>query len=111
MQRCHGAPRTCASAAFSPGWASLMASSTPTSPRATSDLRNSRQIRGVTRRWIGASLAGDAGAMCALVDPATLSDLEQIHMPCEELQSGTLDGMGRRRHRPIPSSRGCFPGS
>ena len=81
MQRCHGAPRTCASAAFGPGWASLLASSTPTSPRATSDLRNSRQIRGVIRRWIGASLAGDAGAMCALVDPATLSDLEQIHMP------------------------------
>ena len=35
MQRCHGAPRTWASAAFRPGCASLMASSTPTRPRAT----------------------------------------------------------------------------
>ena len=37
MQRCHGAPRTCASAAFRPGCASEMASCTPTRPRATSD--------------------------------------------------------------------------
>ena len=37
MQRCHGAPSTCASAAFRPGCASLIASCTPTRPRATSD--------------------------------------------------------------------------
>ena len=36
VQRCHGAPRTWASAAFRPG-ARRIASSTPTSPRATSD--------------------------------------------------------------------------
>src|SRR4051794_4132246 len=30
VQRCHGVPSTCASAAFSPGCASLIASSTPT---------------------------------------------------------------------------------
>src|SRR4051812_2486397 len=48
VQRCHGAPRTCSRAAFRPGCASLIASSTPTSPRATSERRNSRQNASVS---------------------------------------------------------------
>src|SRR5436190_3508269 len=32
VQRCHGAPRTCSSAVFRPGWASEIASCTPTRP-------------------------------------------------------------------------------
>jgi hypothetical protein len=62
------------------------------------------KIRGVIRRWIGASLAGDAALMCALVDPATLSDLEPIHMPCEELQSGTLTPASERDERSVTVS-------
>src|SRR3954469_13302333 len=48
VQRCHGAPSTWASAAFRPGCASLIASSTPTRPRATSERRNSRQNASVS---------------------------------------------------------------
>ena len=48
MQRCHGAPSTCASAAFRPGCASLMASCTPTRPRATRLRRNSVQNASVS---------------------------------------------------------------
>src|SRR3954468_14071811 len=43
VQRCHATPRTWASAALRPGWASLIASSTPIRPRPTSERRNSRQ--------------------------------------------------------------------
>src|SRR3954470_14712798 len=48
VQRCHGTPSTCASAAFSPGWASEMASWTPMRPRATRLRRNSRQNASVS---------------------------------------------------------------
>ena len=48
VQRCHGHPSTCASAAFIPRCASLIASRTPTRPRATRFLRNSRQNASVS---------------------------------------------------------------
>src|SRR3954468_6972166 len=85
VQRCHGAPRTCASAALSPGWASEMASWTPTRPRATRLRRNSRQNASVSaaptsrpmisRRpvsWAACAnddaLAGHTPAVAALLD-------------------------------------------
>jgi hypothetical protein len=48
------------------------------------------KIRRVIRRFNLASLAGDSGAMCALVDPAKLRYLELIGQPCEVSMSGRL---------------------
>ena len=48
------------------------------------------QIRDVLRRFDLASLVGDSGGMCALVDPAKLRYLEQIGEPCEVSMSGRL---------------------
>ncbi|COX17440.1 Uncharacterised protein [Mycobacterium tuberculosis] len=43
-QRCHDAPlNCCATAAFSPAWASEITRCTPVSPRAFSEAKNSRQ--------------------------------------------------------------------
>jgi len=55
-----------------------------------------RRVRDVIRRWNTASLNGDAVAACALVDPAKLRYLEQIDLPCELLQSGTLTAESER---------------
>ena len=54
-----------------------------------------RKVRDVIRRWNTASLRGGAAA-CALVDPATLHYLEQIDLPCESVQSGTLTAESER---------------
>lgn len=48
------------------------------------------QIRDVIRRFNQASLVGDSGAMCALVDPAKLRQLNQVGQPCEVSLGGTL---------------------
>ena len=48
MQRCQAQPRTFAIAAFSPAWASEIASWTPTRPRATRPRRNSVQNASVS---------------------------------------------------------------
>jgi hypothetical protein len=63
------------------------------------------QIRDLIRRFNQASLAGDAGAMCALVDPAKLRYLEQIGQPCEVSLGGTLTPESERdvRSRTIAS--------
>jgi hypothetical protein len=63
------------------------------------------RIRDLIRRFNQASLAGDAGAMCALVDPAQLRYLEQIGQPCEVSLGGTLTPQSRRdvRSRTITS--------
>src|SRR3954463_3780682 len=54
------------------------------------------QIRDVIGRFRAASLAGDSGAMCALVDPAKLRYLELIGQPCEVSLSGTLTADSER---------------
>ena len=55
-----------------------------------------RRVRDVIRRWNTAALNGDAIAACALVDPAKLRYLEQIGLPCELVQSGTLTAESER---------------
>jgi hypothetical protein len=59
-------------------------------------MRDRAQIRDVLRRFRAASLAGDSGAMCALVDPAKLRYLELIGQPCEVFLSGTLTADSER---------------
>jgi hypothetical protein len=63
------------------------------------------QIRDVLRRFDLASLAGDSGGMCALVDPAKLRYLEQVGEPCEVAMSGRLTPDSERdvRSRTIAS--------
>lgn len=63
------------------------------------------RIRDVIRRFNQATLAGDTGAMCALVDPAKLRYLEQIGLPCEVCLGGTLTPQSERdvRSRTITS--------
>lgn len=48
------------------------------------------EIREVINRFNQASLAGDGGGMCALVDSSKLRYLEQIGQPCEISLGGTL---------------------
>jgi hypothetical protein len=54
------------------------------------------QIRDVIRRFNQASLAGDSGGICALVDPSKLRYLEQIGQPCEVSLGGTLTAESAR---------------
>jgi len=75
VQRCHGAPSTVASAAFRPGCASLIASSTPTRPRATRLLRNSRQNASVS----AADVQADDLAAAGLVDGVRDDDALALH--------------------------------
>jgi hypothetical protein len=53
----------------------------------------------VIRRFNKASLAGDSGAMCALVDPSKLRYLEQIGQPCEVALGGRLTPESERDER------------
>jgi hypothetical protein len=63
------------------------------------------QIRDIIRRFNQASLAGDTGGMCALVDPSKLRYLDQIGQPCELSLGGTLTAESERdvRSRTITS--------
>jgi len=63
------------------------------------------RIRDVIHRFNEASLAGDSDAVCALVDPAKLSYLDQIGQPCEQALGGTLTADSERdvRSRAITS--------
>src|SRR4051794_24191451 len=54
------------------------------------------QIRDVIRRFNVASLAGDSGGMCALVDPSKLRYLQQIGQPCEVSLGGRLTAESER---------------
>jgi hypothetical protein len=54
------------------------------------------QIRDVIHRFNRASLAGDSGRMCALVDPSTLRYLELIGQPCVVSLGGTLTAESER---------------
>jgi hypothetical protein len=54
------------------------------------------QIRDVIQRFNRASLAGDSGGMCALVDPSKLRYLEQVGQPCELSLGGTLTAESAR---------------
>ena len=55
------------------------------------------RIRAVVRRFNLASLAGDSGAMCALVDPAKLRYLEQIGHAVRGLHERPADPRLRAR--------------
>ena len=66
-----------------------------------------RRVRDVIRRWNTAALNGDAIAACALVDPAKLRYLEQIGLPCELVQSGTLTAESERDVRSSMSRTPC----
>jgi hypothetical protein len=52
--------------------------------------RDQARIRDLIRRFNEASLAGDSGAMCALIDPGKRRYLEQIGHPCEVSLGGEL---------------------
>src|SRR5947209_849831 len=87
VQRCQAQPITCAIAAFNPGWASEIASCTPTSPRATRPRRNSRQNASVSASPTSSPITSRrplSCTPCAITtlahDPAAVADLLDLRV-------------------------------